>query len=79
MNQLSDIKKNVLNSLLTHLLAVKNQATLDIELYMNDPASYTPVGGLTLQEFLSIRLDQLIAVDSKVTYLQKVFTPNKES
>ena len=64
----------VLNSLLTHLLAVKNEANLEFNLYMTNPTLYTPVADLTLQQYLSLRLDTIIAVDTKINYLQKKFS-----
>ena len=67
----------VLNSLLTHLLAVKNQANLDFDLYMNNPASYISVADLSLQQFLSLKLDTIITVDAKINYLQKKFSPEE--
>lgn len=64
----------VLNSLLTHLLAVKNKATLELHTCMNDPTYYSPTSGLSLQQYLSLNIDTIISVDAKIAYLQNKFS-----
>ena len=71
---MNETTKMVLNSLLTHLWAIKNEANLEFNLYMANPTLYTSVADLTLQQYLSLRLDTIVAVDAKINYLQKKFS-----